>query len=111
MTSRAAERPGVATSQVKRWRQWIQPLEAACAVGPPPFEDAALRRVAEELGTADDRTFRAALLEASRAAHAAMKTRLADEFDAGRDGAVYVGRHSLGTVSYTHLTLQTICSV
>ena len=88
--------PGAVTSRVKRWRQWIQPLEAARADGPSPFENAALLQVAEELTAADDRTFRGALLAASRAAHAGMRTQLADEFDAGRDGAVYVGRHSLG---------------
>ena len=87
---------GAVTSRVKRWRQWIQPLEAARAGGPSPFENAALLQAAEELTVADDRTFRRALLAASRAAHARMKTQLADEFDAGRDGAVYVGRHSLG---------------
>ena len=96
MTSHAATAAGMASSRVTRWRQWIQPLEAARADGPPPLEDAGLRQVAEELSTADDSRFRAALLDAARTAHAAMKTRLADELAAGRDGAVYVGRHSLG---------------
>ncbi len=88
--------PGAGSSQIKQWRRWIQPLEAALADGMPPLDDADLRRVADDLKTAADRTFRAALLESARAAHAAMKTRLADELAAGRDGAVYVGRHSLG---------------
>ena len=96
MTSHAATAPGMASSRVTRWRQWIQPLDAARAAGAPPLDNAGLWQVADDLKTADDRTFRAALLDSARAALAAMKTRLADELAAGRDGAVYVGRHSLG---------------
>ena len=95
MTSNATTQ-GDAASQVTRWRQWIQPLETARAEGRPPFEDEALRRTADEMKTADDRRFNAALLDAARMSHVAMKSRLADELAAGGDGAVYVGRHSLG---------------
>ncbi|MGB2411106.1 MAG: [protein-PII] uridylyltransferase, partial [Candidatus Puniceispirillaceae bacterium] len=84
------------SSQIKHWRQWIQPLEAALAEGAPPLDATALRQAAEGMAASDDRSFRAALLDAARTAHAAMKTQLADELAAGRDGAVYVGRHSLG---------------
>ena len=96
MNGNAARAAAAGNNRIKRWRQWIQPLEAALAEGVPPLDDTPLRQVADELRTADDRTFRAALLEVARTAHAAMKTRLADELTAGRDGAVYVGRHSLG---------------
>ncbi len=96
MNVNAARAADAGSNRIKQWRRWIQPLEAALAEGVPPLDDAPLRQVADELWTADDRTFRAALLEAARTAHAAMKTRLADELAAGRDGAVYVGRHSLG---------------
>ena len=96
MTVSAKEALETGSSQIKQWRQWIQPLETALAEGRAPLDDAALRQVADRLKTADDRTFQAALLEAAKSAHAAMKATLADELAAGRDGAVYVGRHSLG---------------
>ncbi|MEX0504373.1 [protein-PII] uridylyltransferase [Alphaproteobacteria bacterium LSUCC0719] len=92
----ATDAPGTGSSQIKQWRQWIQPLETALAEGRAPIDDAALWQVADRLKTADDRTFQPALLEAAKTAHVAMKTALADELAAGRDGAVYVGRHSLG---------------
>ena len=96
MTLNATTAPGAGGSQIKQWRQWIQPLEAALAQDEPPLDNAALWQVANDLKTADDKTFRAALLASARAAHASMKTGLADGLTAGRDGAVYVGRHSLG---------------
>ena len=96
MTSSAVNITAAGSSRIKQWRNWIQPLEAARADSVPPVDGAALRQVADRLRTADDRAFRAALLDTARSAHAEMKARLADEFAAGRDGAVYVGRHSLG---------------
>ena len=96
MTSSAVNITAAGSSRIKQWRNWIQPLEAARADSVPPVDAAALRQVADRLRTADDRAFRAALLDSARSAHAEMKARLADEFAAGRDGAVYVGRHSLG---------------
>jgi len=96
MTLNAGKTTGLGSSQIKHWRQWIQPLEAALAEGAPPLDATALRQAAEGMAASDDRSFRAALLDAARTAHAAMKTQLADELAAGRDGAVYVGRHSLG---------------
>jgi len=96
MNMDAATASDAGSSQIKQWRQWIQPLEAALADGVPPLDGSALWQVAAELEAADDKTFRAALLESARVAHAAMKARLADQLAAGRDGAIYVGRHSLG---------------
>ena len=69
MNSNATTAPGAGSSQIKQWRQWIQPLEAALAQDQPPLDNAALRQVANDLKTADDKTFRAALLASARAAH------------------------------------------
>ena len=96
MTANVTTAPGAGSSQVKQWRGWIQPLEAALAEGLPPLDDAALRQVADDQKAADDKIFGAALLAAAKSTHMAMKAALADELAAGRDGAVYVGRHSLG---------------
>jgi hypothetical protein len=48
MTANVTTAPGAGSSQVKQWRGWIQPLEAALAEGLPPLDDAALRQVADD---------------------------------------------------------------
>ena len=79
-----------------QWRRWILPLEAARADAEPPLDEAPLVEAAERLAEASDAAFQSGILEAAKTVHAAMRERLAEEFAAGRDGAVYVGRHSLG---------------
>ncbi|MEC9225535.1 MAG: [protein-PII] uridylyltransferase [Pseudomonadota bacterium] len=83
-------------SRMMQWRRWILPLEAARADAEPPLDEAPLVEAAERLADARDAAFQSGILEAAKTVHAAMRERLAEEFAAGRDGAVYVGRHSLG---------------
>ena len=110
MTSNAATTQDDAGNQVTRWRQWIQPLETARAEGRSPFDGEALWRVADEMKAADDGRFSAALLDVARTLHVAMKSRLADELAAGGDGAVYVGRHSLGMDQLLTNLLEILCA-
>ena len=81
--------------QIMRWRQWVQPLQTARDGELPIPQDrlSALHRLA---GDENDKAFRAALLAAAKDIHSTLKDDLAAEFEQGRDGAVYVGRHSLG---------------
>ena len=81
--------------RIMRWRQWVQPLQTARDGELPIPQDrlSALHRLA---GDENDKAFRAALLAAAKDIHSTLKDDLAAEFEQGRDGAVYVGRHSLG---------------
>ena len=85
-----------ATPPVMHWRQWIQPLEAARTAGDPPLAEDRLEALVALASKGSDAAFRSALLAAAKVLHQELKDNLAAEFDRGRDGAVYVGRHSLG---------------
>ena len=81
--------------QIMRWRQWVQPLQTA-RDGEPPISQERLSALHRLVGNENDKAFRAALLAAAKDIHSTLKDDLAAEFEQGRDGAVYVGRHSLG---------------
>ena len=86
----------LAAPQITLWRQWIQPLEAARTAGDPPLAEDRLAALEQLAAQGSDAAFRTALLTAAKELHQDLKTGLATEFENGRDGAVYVGRHSLG---------------
>ena len=81
--------------QIMRWRQWAQPLQTA-QDGEPPIPQERLSALHRPVGDENDKAFRAALLVAAKDIHSTLKDDLATEFEQGRDGVVYVGRHSLG---------------
>ncbi len=81
--------------QIMRWRQWVQPLQTA-RDGELPISQERLSALHRLAGDENDKAFRAALLAAAKDIHSTLKDDLAAEFEQGRDGAVYVGRHSLG---------------
>ena len=81
--------------QIMRWRQWVQPLQTA-RDGKLPISQERLSALHPLVGDENDKAFRAALLAAAKDIHSTLKDDLAAEFEQGRDGAVYVGRHSLG---------------
>ena len=81
--------------QIMKWRQWIQPLQTA-RNGELPISQERLSALHQLAGKGSDQLFRSALLAAAKDIHSTLKDDLAEEFDQGRDGAVYVGRHSLG---------------
>ena len=83
------------TGQIMKWRQWIQPLQTARG-GELPIPQERLTALHQLAGNGIDKVFRAALLAAAKHIHSGLKDDLAEEFDLGRDGAVYVGRHALG---------------
>ena len=83
------------TGQIMKWRQWIQPLQTARG-GKLPIPQERLTALHQLAGNGSDKVFRAALLAAAKDIHSGLKDDLAEEFDLGRDGAVYVGRHALG---------------
>ena len=83
------------TGQIMKWRQWIQPLQTARG-GELPIPQERLTALHQLAGNGSDKVFRAALLAAAKDIHSGLKDDLAEEFDLGRDGAVYVGRHALG---------------
>ena len=94
MTGKSATQDGAA--QIMKWRQWIQPLQAARDGGDPPIPEDRLSQLRHLASDGSDAAFRAALLDAAKTTHRELKDRLAADFDLERDGAVYVGRHSLG---------------
>ena len=83
------------TGQIMKWRQWIQPLQTARG-GELPIPQERLTALHQLAGNGSDKVFRAALLAAAKDIHSGLKDDLVEEFDLGRDGAVYVGRHALG---------------
>jgi len=85
-----------AAPQIMKWRQWIQPLDAARAAGDPPIAEDRLSALEQLATEGTDAAFRSALLAVAKELHQDLKTGLATEFENGRDGSVYVGRHSLG---------------
>ena len=93
MTRRPASPDNAA--QIMKWRQWIQPLQTA-RNGELPISQERLSALHQLAGKGSDQLFRSALLAAAKDIHSTLKDDLAEEFDQGRDGAVYVGRHSLG---------------
>ena len=94
MTGKSATQDGAA--QIMKWRQWVQPLQAARDGGDPPIPEDRLSQLRHLASDGSDAAFRAALLDAAKTTHRELKDRLAADFDLERDGAVYVGRHSLG---------------
>ena len=112
MTARQAVSPDpdIKSSRIKQWRRWILPLEAARADAEQPLDDAPLLAASERLAKADDAAFQRGILEAAKQVHAAMRERLAAEFAAGRDGAVYVGRHTLGMDRLLAALLDILCA-
>jgi len=92
MTGKAS----VPSPDVTQWRQWIQPLDAALSDAMRPISDAGLAAAFEGIDDSSDASFRSSLLSAAKALHKDMKDIIAAGFEADRDGAVYVGRHSVG---------------
>ena len=82
--------------EITQWRQWIQPLDAALSDAMRPISEARLDAALDNVDDSSDARFRSSLLSAAKALHKDMKDAIAAGFEADRDGAVYVGRHSVG---------------
>jgi len=92
MTGTASRAPSATT----QWQQWIQPLDAALSGPARPIAETQLKAAFDSVDNSSDAKFRSSLLEAAKTLHREMKDMLATGFEADRDGAVYVGRHSVG---------------
>ena len=92
MTGTASRAPSATT----QWQQWIQPLDAALSGPVRPIAETQLKAAFDSVDDSSDVKFRSSLLEAAKTLHREMKDMLATGFEADRDGAVYVGRHSVG---------------
>jgi len=92
MTGTASRAPSATT----QWQQWIQPLDAALSGPARPIAETQLKAAFDSVDDSSDAKFRSSLLEAAKTLHREMKDMLATGFEADRDGAVYVGRHSVG---------------
>ena len=92
MTGTASRAPSATT----QWQQWIQPLDAALSGPARSIAETQLKAAFDSVDDSSDAKFRSSLLEAAKTLHREMKDMLATGFEADRDGAVYVGRHSVG---------------
>ena len=78
------------------WRRWLQPLESVQENSFPPLDIAQLETEIEPAVSGTDAKFRKAILTTVKTALSSARQTLVSEFGIHNDGAVYVGRHSLG---------------
>ena len=97
-------------AEVTQWRQWIQPLDAALSGPARPISEAQLKAAFDGVDDSGDAGFRSSLLEAAKTLHREMKETIAAGFEADRDGAVYVGRHSVGMDQILEALLTRLCA-
>jgi len=110
MTARTPAVTPAVTRPVTQWQQWIEPLDAALSGSMRPISEARLETAFTSLDDSSDAGFRGGLLKAAKMLHRDMKDAIAAGFEADRDGAVYVGRHSLGMDQILEALLARLCA-
>ena len=97
-------------AEVTQWRQWIQPLDSALSGPARSISDGQLKAAFDSIDDSSDAGFHSSLLEAAKTLHREMKETIAAGLEADLDGAVYVGRHSVGMDQILEALLTRLCA-